>query len=76
MLLLVIFLSDKPKGLFRNGGFSFGKRQISEANISRSKSDFDLRLSPMENMNLPLSAYTHFRGVTDHAYFALVGVSG
>jgi hypothetical protein len=65
MLLLVIFLSDKPKGLCRKIGFSFEKRLFSEANISRSKADFDPRPPPMKNMNLLLAVYTHFRGVTD-----------
>jgi hypothetical protein len=53
MLLLMIFLSEKSKGLSRNGGFSFEKRQFSEA--SRSKADFDPRPTPMENMDLLLA---------------------
>jgi hypothetical protein len=62
MLLLLKFMSDKPKGLSRNGGVSFEKKLFSEANISRSKADFNPRPPPMENMDLLLSVYTHFRG--------------
>jgi hypothetical protein len=51
-------MSDKPKGLSRKGGFSFGRREFSEANISKSKAKFDPRPPRMENMNLLLSAYT------------------
>jgi hypothetical protein len=54
----MIFLSEKSKGLSRNGGFSFEKRLFSEANISRSKADFDPRPTPMENMDLLLAMYT------------------
>ncbi len=53
------------QGLSSYGGFSFKKRLFSEANISRSKADFDPKPPPMENMDLLLALYTHFRGVTD-----------
>jgi hypothetical protein len=64
MLLMKKWL-DMSQGLSSYGGFSFEKRHFSEANISRSKADFDPRLPPMENMDLLLAVYTHFRGVTD-----------
>ncbi len=50
------------------GGFSFKKRLFSEANISRIKADFDPKPPPMENMNLLLALYTHFRGVMDQRF--------
>ncbi len=53
------------QGLSSYGGFSFKKRLFSEANISRSKADFDPKPPPMENMDLLLALYTHFRGVMD-----------
>ncbi len=56
---------DNSQGLSSYGGFSFKRRQFSEANISRSKTDFNPRPPPMENMDLLLAVYTHFRGVTD-----------
>ncbi len=63
MQLLVIFLSDKPKSPgFRKVGFSFEKDDFQWPNVSRSKADFDPRPPPMENMNLLLALYTHFRG--------------
>jgi hypothetical protein len=65
MLLLVIFWLGKCKRLSGKVGFSFEKRPFSDANISRSKADFDPRPTPMKNMDLLLAAYTHFRGVTD-----------
>jgi hypothetical protein len=61
MLLLKKWL-DNSQGLSSYGGFSFEKRLFSEANISRSKDDFDPRPTPMETMNLLLAAYTHIRG--------------
>jgi hypothetical protein len=64
MLLLKKRL-DNFQGLFSYGGFSFEKRLFSEANIPRSKADFDPRPLPMKNMNLLLAVYTHFREVTD-----------
>ncbi len=57
---------DNSQGLSSYVGFSFKKRLFSEVNISRSKADFDHRLPPIENMDLPLAVYTHFTGVTDH----------
>jgi hypothetical protein len=54
---------DNSQGLPK--GFSFEKRIFSEANISRSKADFDSRLKPMETMNLLLAVYTHFKGSTE-----------
>jgi hypothetical protein len=40
MLLLVKILLNIPKGLSRNGGFSYKKRPFSAANISKKKADF------------------------------------
>jgi hypothetical protein len=53
---------DNSQGLSSYGGFSFEKRLFSEANISRSKADFDPRFPPRENMDLLIAVYTHFRG--------------
>jgi hypothetical protein len=61
-MLLVKKWLDNSQGLSSYGGFSFEKRLFSEANISRSKADFDPRPPPMENMDLLLAVYTHFRG--------------
>ncbi len=61
MLLMKKWL-DNSQGLSSYGGFSFEKRPFSEANISRSKADFDARPLPMEYMDLLLAVYTHFRG--------------
>jgi hypothetical protein len=64
MLLMKKWLENSQE-LSSYGGFSFEKGQFSEVNISRSKADFDPRPPPMENMDLLLPVYTHFRGVTD-----------
>jgi hypothetical protein len=58
MLLLVKILLDNLKGLSVYGGFSFKKRPFSMVNFSTPQADFDLRPSPIENLNLLLAAYT------------------
>jgi hypothetical protein len=67
MLLMKKWL-DSSQGLSSYGGFSFEKRLFSEANIYRSKADFDPRMPPMENMDLLLPVYTHFRGRRTNAW--------
>jgi hypothetical protein len=54
------FFSAKPKRFPRNVGFSLKKRRYYVTKISRSKTDFDPRSAPIENIDFPIAGYIGF----------------